>query len=254
MSRGPGYDLNSLVSLGVASDDDSDSVSNASTAEIVDVELVLVDADGNIRPYIPAPVVAHSGDQLKVENDADDQWGGGSDVDSIRTASSIESIDEMEEVLIDRDGNVYPVTVNIHSLDGDGCFLPYSTKNIPLCTMAQYNLSFVSELLAGLNAKKERTIFLTGSARQCWLRDLTCVFQRNERGVVYKTESYFFALQQFVKDINEKLPAEKHVILDPFLLNDVFFNKPSGDSFHSAQQYGSEWSDIIKGPFDESTL
>lgn len=150
--------------------------------------------------------------------------------------------------------NTLKPPVNIHSLDADGCFLPCVTKNYSYRTMAQHNHPFVSALLAEQHKNQGHTIFLAGTARQDWFRDLLCLNQIHQGNILHISESYFYALKNFVSDINQSLPVEKQIVLDTFLLNDVCFNKPSGYTFEKTiQSYGLQWSEFIRNALNEDS-
>lgn len=157
-----------------------------------------------------------------------------------------DSISPCEEVVIYKSS----ASILICSLDADGCFLPPLSKKPPHNTMAEHNSQFFEALLKRMGEIHEDTIILSGSARQSCLRDLAGMFQQDKKGHCFITDSYFFALKKFVDDINAKVPNCNQVTLDPFLLDDVCFDRPSGDTFKEAQKYGLEFSNLIQGVFN----
>lgn len=161
------------------------------------------------------------------------------DLDSTPDSSEASSIEEI--VLRD-----YVHAVEIHSLDGDGCFLPCFSMDSAYQKMVQHNLSFSMALIERLRKHPTpHTIFLVGSARQNWLQDVMGMFQlMNGRSCI--TESYFYALAEFVDDINLCLKSDL-VRLDKFLLDDVSLAREPGESFNKATScYGGLWCCDIK--------
>src|SRR3990167_5780557 len=177
--------------------------------------------------------------------DADEDVAADIDEDAATDTDAANTDDDFS----DNEYDILPETVVIHSIDADGCFLPHFRKNLFHRTMAQHNSQFFSELLKSAKEIQGYTIILSGSARQGCLRDLLGMLQYDHY-CCFTTDSYFFALEKFVRDINIKLAPENQVILDGFLLDDVCFDRPSGDTFKEALKYGREWSKIIRSPLN----
>jgi len=165
------------------------------------------------------------------------------------------------QVVTDFDDQSYETfngDVEVHSMDADGCFLPYFGHCSLYKTMAEHNEALVEQLICKHSipeSKPGKTVFMVGSARQSIFRDLLGIYQH---GGNYVTESIFFAFAEFVNDFKKQLKKKPEncdlnldtIILEPFLLHDILFNRNSGDCFAEAlQTYGEEWSAELKKAF-----
>lgn len=139
--------------------------------------------------------------------------------------------------------------IGVHSLDADGAFLPqvFFDPSESMPSMHTCNQDFFTWLNKSYHTK---SIFLVGSNRQDPITDLFALrrtYKINNEEVTVITDSYFYAICEFVKKHHEQFCGQS-IELDKFLLPDIFHAKKIGETFEDAMLYRQELYDSQHKP------